>query len=130
MAYMDQERKAELVALAKPVLARYGLRATFSVRHHTVLVCHIARGRVDFARGRVGWNDQPLREWDGYAQVNVYHIGTMWQGTAREALLELHAALNTGNHDNSDLMSDYFDVGWYVDINIGTWDRPYVFEGS
>jgi hypothetical protein len=31
-----------------------------------------------------------------------------------------------GNHDNSDAMTDYFDVGWYVDINYGKWDKPYV----
>jgi hypothetical protein len=30
-----------------------------------------------------------------------------------------------GNHDRSDIQSDYFDVGWYVDINIGRWNKPY-----
>jgi hypothetical protein len=30
-----------------------------------------------------------------------------------------------GNHDKSDVMTDYFNVGWYIDINIGKWDKPY-----
>jgi len=30
-----------------------------------------------------------------------------------------------GNHNNTDLMSDYFDVGWYISINVGKWDKPY-----
>ena len=24
-----------------------------------------------------------------------------------------------------DAMTDYYDVGWYVDVNIGTWEKPY-----
>ena len=34
-------------------------------------------------------------------------------------------ALNTDNHDNSDIQTDYFDVGHYVELNIGTWEKPY-----
>lgn len=45
-----------------------------------------------------------------------------------------HAALfgdilrivNDGNHDRSDLQSDYHDVGWYVHFSVGKWDKPYV----
>jgi hypothetical protein len=33
-----------------------------------------------------------------------------------------------GNHNRSDIMSDYHDVGWYVDINIGQWNKPYILE--
>lgn len=32
-----------------------------------------------------------------------------------------------GNHDNSDIMTDYFDVGWYTDVQIGRWDKDCVF---
>jgi hypothetical protein len=38
---------------------------------------------------------------------------------------ELYAAMMDGNHDNSDIQTDYFDVGWYIDINIGAWNAPY-----
>ena len=33
-----------------------------------------------------------------------------------------------GNFDNSDPQSDYFSVGWYTDINVGKWNKPYVME--
>jgi hypothetical protein len=33
--------------------------------------------------------------------------------------------MNVGNHDRSDIQSDYFDVGWYVDVNVGAWNQPY-----
>jgi hypothetical protein len=36
--------------------------------------------------------------------------------------------LNTGNHDNSDSQTDYFDVGWYVDVKVGKWNKPYIVE--
>jgi hypothetical protein len=27
-------------------------------------------------------------------------------------------------------MVDYFDTAYYVDINIGKWNKPYVFTGA
>ena len=24
------------------------------------------------------------------------------------------------------MMTDYFDVGWYISVNLGKWDKPYV----
>ena len=35
------------------------------------------------------------------------------------------AAMNLGNHDNSDPMTDYFDVGHYISISIGAWTKPF-----
>lgn len=32
---------------------------------------------------------------------------------------------NEGNHNNSDVMTDYFDVGWYFDLNLGQWNKPF-----
>ena len=29
------------------------------------------------------------------------------------------------NHNNSDVQTDYFDVGWYIEINVGDWEKPY-----
>ena len=45
-------------------------------------------------------------------------------------LSEVIPALNVGNFDNSDPMTDYFHVGWYVDVNLGRWDKPYVYTGG
>ena len=45
-------------------------------------------------------------------------------------LSEVIPAMNVGNFDNSDPMTDYFHVGWYVDVNLGRWDKPYVYTSE
>lgn len=34
------------------------------------------------------------------------------------------------NYDNSDVMTDYFSVNFYTDINIGRWDKPYQIKNE
>lgn len=34
--------------------------------------------------------------------------------SVKQALENILKVLNKGNHNNSDIMTDYFDVGWYV----------------
>ena len=31
-------------------------------------------------------------------------------------------------YDKSDAMTDYFNTAYYVDVNIGKWDKPYSLE--
>lgn len=42
-------------------------------------------------------------------------------------LQQIYSIANSGNHDNSDLMTDYFDVGWYVWLQVGDYNKPYQF---
>jgi hypothetical protein len=60
--------------------------------------------------------------------VNPYWYQEHFDGKAKSFLKEVLAAMNSGNHNNSDVQSDYFDVGWYVDVNIGSWNKPYTVE--
>ncbi len=117
MAYMSQEKKASLAPAIKAILKKYGLNGTLSVDHHSTLVLTIKSGAIDFCEGRD----------TDHIQINVYHIDRHYTGTAQEALSKLRDAMNVGNHDKSDLMSDYHDVGWYVSINVGRWNVPYVY---
>ena len=64
---------------------------------------------------------------ENYIDVNVYHFNSHFTGKAKDFLNEVYKIMNTGNHDNSNIQIDYFDVGFYVDINIGKWDTPYIF---
>ena len=61
----------------------------------------------------------------GTTSVNEYWIEEHFEGVAKEFLLKLKDAMMIGNHNNSDIMTDYFDVGWYIKINVGKWDKPY-----
>ena len=33
-------------------------------------------------------------------------------------------------YDNSDAMIDYFDTAFYVHINVGKWNKPYVLKAA
>lgn len=130
MAYMSQERKKALAPAVKAILKEYGLTGALGVNHHSSLVLTIRSGPVDFIglreinhHGRDVETSVPT-----YIQVNTYHIESHYNGKAQEVLTKLYDAMMVGNHDNSDMMSDYHDVGWYVDINVGKWDVPYVLE--
>lgn len=115
MAYMSQERKKELTPRIKSVLQKYGMKGTVGVRHHSSLVVNIAMGRLDFGP-------------DDYVQINQYHFRSHYADKPEVVafLTELIAAMNVGNWDKSEIQYDYFDVGWYIDINIGRWNKPYV----
>ena len=136
MAHMNQERKSEIAPLVKRVLAKYGIKGTLSIRNHSTLVLTIKSGQINFCQN---WFDayegQPSlqREYGPdkvptCIDVNVYHIGTHFSGRARQCLDELLAVMNQDNWDNSDIQSDYFDRGWYCDIHVGRWNKPYVFD--
>lgn len=129
MAFVSQERKAELAPRIKQVLKKYGLTGSISVRNYSTLVVTISKGPIDF----IGNSNEVYKEQNGveypydeqYIQVNEFHIERTYSGIAREALLELKEAMTVGNWNNSDIYTDYFDVGWYIDINVGKWNKPY-----
>lgn len=117
MAYMSQEHKKEIAVVVKPILKKYGIRATMSVENHSTIHLNISKGRIDFK----GDN------------VNPYHIERQWedQPEARDFLLEVKAALHGPRYfDESDAMTDYFHCSHYVRINIGKWNKPYVYDPS
>lgn len=106
MAYMSQENKAKLAPQIKAVLAKHNMKGTISVRHNMTLVVKVKANKEVMDLEPHG--------------VNVYWIDTHYEDKPKECsfLNELYTATMKGNHNNSDVMTDYFDVGWYVDIEI------------
>ena len=45
-------------------------------------------------------------------------------------LRQIIAIVNDGNHNNSEIMYDYHDVGWYVSLKQGKWNAPFVYTGK
>ena len=133
MAYFNQAKKAVMVAPIKAILAKYGLKGSLSVRNHSTVVLSIRSGKIDFLTNYKECQQVMTHgsHFDEFAnertslQVNQYSYKKSFSGTAFHCLNELFTVLYDGNHDRSDIMSDYFDVGWYVDVNIGEWDSPY-----
>lgn len=133
MAYVSQELKKKLAVDVKAILKKYNVKGTLSVDNHSTLVLKIKSGPIDFIENykRIA----KLRARDEYdatqaenvtcINVNVYWFKEHFDGAAREFLTEVHSAMNKGNFDHSDLQTDYFHVGWWTDIKIGTWDKQY-----
>ena len=48
MAYMNQEKKAKIQAKLKPILAKFGLKGSLSVRNHSSICLLIKSGPLDF----------------------------------------------------------------------------------
>lgn len=125
MAYMSQERKQQLAPAIKKVLDKYGMKGTIAVRHHSTLVVNIRQGKLDLIANYNQRTSNTTAHARDYIDVNPYWFHDHFEGTCKDFLTELFAACNAGNHDNSDIQTDYFDVGWYVDVNIGKWGKPY-----
>jgi hypothetical protein len=138
MAYMNQARKAELAPGIKAVLAKYGVKGSISVDNHSTLVVTIKEGAPDF----IGEANRFNREYaerrgerfhpvEGYYQANPYRGADDYADTTVGQFFRDLTAAMRGNlwYDNSDIMTDYFDTAYYLQINVGKYDRPYVCTG-
>jgi hypothetical protein len=137
MAYVNQEMKSKIAAAVKPILAKYGVKGSLSVRNHMAIVLTLKSGKIDFIgnSNRVCGNShyQVSRGFNpntsGYASVNKYSYQDHYDGLAQAFIAEAITALQSaGWYDRSDAMTDYFDTAYYIDINIGRWDKPYIVE--
>lgn len=124
MAFITADRTKEI---KKQLKSKYP-NLTFSVRNR-----HYSSVDVTIAAGDVDFSDLFTNE-RSYAEVNQYQLlreyGEPAYGKHTELLKGIFKIVNEGNYDNSDAMTDYFDVGFYVDISIGSWDKPYVYKGG
>ena len=133
MAYVSQERKAKLAPAIKAVMKKYDVKGTIAVRNHSTLVINIRQGKLNFIGN---YNDESLaRDPSGtrqihiakdYIDVNPYWHQEHFTGKCKEFLAELFAAAKgTEWYDRSDAMTDYFDTAYYIDVNVGNWNKPY-----
>ena len=134
---MNQERKAKITKMLKPILAKYKVKGSLSVRNHSTIVLTLKSGAIDFIvnSNRVCGNDfyQVQRGFkpttSGYDQVNPYWFQDHYDGDAKAFLTEAFKALKSADwYDESNAMIDYFNIAYYVDINIGKWNAPYIVQ--
>jgi hypothetical protein len=134
MAYMNQERKAKIAPAVKSILKRYGVKGTLSTSRQSISL-NIKSGPMDFI---ANYNETVDQRPGGFRnsspankciQINPYWYRDHFSDKVIVKFLdEVLRALNDGNHDNSDIQTDYFDVGWYVHVNVGNWNKPYTVE--
>lgn len=136
MAYMNQERKATIAQAVKPILARYGMKGTLSVRNHSTIVLTLTSGPVDFI------GDMAETRQFGYVTVehdkdkmrqryelgiNPYWYHEHYTGKSLQFLSDIIPALKGADwYDRSDIQTDYFDTAYYFDVRVGKWNKPYI----
>jgi hypothetical protein len=131
MAYMNQERKAKIATILKPILKKYGVNGSLSVRNHMTICLTVKSGKIDF----IGNFNETVntvrgdRMAVGSIDVNPYWFQDHFSGVSKQFLTEAFKALKGADwYDRSDAMTDYFDTAYYVDLNIGKWNKHYVLE--
>ena len=129
MAWMNQERKAKIVAAAKHVLAKYGMKATFRCTKHSI-TCTLKSGSIDFL---ADMNTQrTMMDIDHARERYNFDINQYWfdehykDGTAKDFISAMVDALKGADwYDRSDIQTDYFDTAYYYNLKVGSWDKPY-----
>lgn len=117
MAYVStevmKEKRAQIKALF-PV--RNGWKFSVRQRHHSTICISLMQYPAGF--------DFPEQ-----GDINPYWISESFDrlglGAAEREILEAaYDVAMEGHWDKSDVMTDYFNCSWYVDLEIGQWDKP------
>lgn len=123
MAYIDQTKKKEIAAKLKRVVPA-GWRYSLAIRNHTALVMTIRSAPLNLLAD-VQWDERATNR--GHTRFHPNHQRHFSEEN-RKVLEAIWDVLNDGNWDKSDIMTDYFNVGWYVDLDIGQWNKPFVVK--
>jgi len=115
MAYITADEVKEMRKQIKELYPNIKVSVTKNP-HSSTVTCYLLESDIDFGVT--------------YQQVNQYYIDRHYTGAARSMLEAINTILHQGHYDKSDTMTDYFDCSWYVDIQIGKYDHPYVYKQS
>ena len=139
MAYMNQERKQKIATNLKPILAKYGVKGSLSVRNHSTIILTLKSGKIDFIENFIqtdnfkSYGKKMSEDHVAYIRknqsldVNPYWFQEHYSGVAKEFLTETFQAMKSADwYDESDAQVDYFNTAYYVDVNIVKWDKPYI----
>jgi hypothetical protein len=111
MPYIDKNQVAEI---------RKELKSKFPEFKFSVTRSDYSGVRIVILSGNIDFNFT-------YRHINQYHIDSTYTGAAKRFLTLI---LNYATKDQYELVNDadYGSVpNFYVDINVGDWDRPYKF---
>lgn len=121
MAYVSKEMKAEIVKAVKEVLPK-DWKATFGVTNLSTLVMTISKAPLVLEDTFTGVST----EYNNYTLNHYSFKNRCKDEKVTEILEKIIKAINCLNHDNSDVMTDYFDVGYYVVIQFGSWKKDFI----
>jgi hypothetical protein len=137
MAYFSKEDKEKVSPRIKEVLKKFGVNGSIAINNHSTLVVNIQSGKLDFLAA-----DKRIQEYQSkrigreqvsertYLQVHQYYAEE-WHREVEEHTIadffkELYDAMRSaGWFDKSDAQTDYFHTAYYMDVNVGRWNKPY-----
>jgi len=116
MAYINKDEKAIIAAALKVAMKEFPtVKYSLAIDNHSSIVCTISKG------------PECLKPSNGdHSQVNTYWIDTQHSEEAANILNKINTCLHIGHWDESDIQTDYFSCAWYVNINIGKWNKPFI----
>lgn len=115
-AYIKPEQVAEMrKKIREEFPTKDGWKISVTIKHYSVVDVHILEAPVQLLK------EDEINE-NNYKQLSEYRLEKRPYG---ELLEKIRKICMEGNHDNSDIMTDYFDVGWYFHLTIGAWDKPF-----
>ena len=131
MAYMNQEKKANIKAALDKALKPRGIKYSLRVDNGMAISCTIKAAPIDFIGNFKNRTGDQFKLQQGarldHLQVNLYWIDDHFSGEAARVLHEARQALQAaGYYDKSDAMTDYFDTAYYMHLNIGQYDKPFI----
>jgi hypothetical protein len=113
MAYISKEQITNI----RNELKRLFPESKFAVRKgagsHSVNVS-ILRGQYDFSE---------ILTPNGHCPVNHHFLGNYPHNEFLVAVLSV--IQGQGWYDNSEAQFDHFDIAYYINVEIGRWDKPY-----
>lgn len=131
MAYMNQERKAKIATALKPILAKYKMKGTLRTTKLAITLT-LRSGPVDFIQdlkdswiNLIGIEKIDLRK-KYQLDINQFHFQNSFEGVSLDFIDEVNEAMQAADYYyNSDIRSDRYDVAYYYDITVGTFQKPY-----
>ena len=120
MAYISTETVKEMRNTIKNVFpSKDGWKFSVKRDHYSSVSCSILQAPIELRIDENNTNEN----------VNNFWIESRYNGLndkATEILNAINDILNLNNYDRSDVQSDYFEVGHYVTMRIGEWDKPFI----
>ena len=117
MAYLTKTQVKETREALKVAFPDFKFLVRRSTGGRSSINVSIMSGPVDF-----GDLDMPK-------SVNPYHVGTLFEDHQVGFLEAVIKVIKYGTerqwYDNSDPMTDYFDTAFYLDVELGRWQKPY-----
>jgi hypothetical protein len=116
MAYISTEEvKVIREELKKNFPSRLGWKLSIVRRDYLSLSISIINAPIELR------NDQN----NTYESVNQYWLESRENKESVPVLKKIFEIANKNNYDRSDVQSDYFDVGYYLNLSIGHFGKPF-----